>query len=141
MAMVTAISKRTDIEAVGELGLTLSTSAAQIARIKWKNGNQRKLHRKRPAVGSMQSKSTSKSKISSHLRRRMSKHGRHRNPATSAAGATKPQASSMAVCGIRREEKPIQLTVQPGTINPGRARQGTIHCQCAAAGCDSRAEP
>src|ERR1043166_1268646 len=54
------------VAAGADRGIARSASAAQIARTKWKNGSQRKLQRKRPAVGIMQSKRTSKSKRSSH---------------------------------------------------------------------------
>src|SRR5215467_670869 len=63
------------------------------------------------------------------------------SPATSAAGATKPQANSVAACGRLSEEKSVQFTVHDGRINPSSAAGGTRHCQCAAADCNSRAEP
>src|SRR5205814_9435431 len=66
---------------------------------------------------------------------------RQTSPAISAAGATKPQANPAAVCGRLREEKSVQFTVHDGRINPGNAAGGTRHCQCAAADCNSRAEP
>src|SRR5439155_24416272 len=58
-----------------------------------------------------------------------------------ADGATKPQANSTAACGRLREEKSVQFTVHDGRISPGSAAGGTRHCQCAAADCNSRAEP
>ena len=122
-------------------GLTRSASAAQIARTRWKNGNQRKLHRKRPAVGIIESKSTSKSRTSSHLILLMSSRPRLINPAARTGIGTSPQASSVAVCGVRREEKLAQFTVHEGRISPGSAAGGTSHCQCADAACNSRAEP
>src|SRR5262245_36167768 len=82
--------------------LRCSSSAAQIARTRWKNGSQRKLQRNRPVVGIMQSASTTKSKISSHLICLTSSLPCHRRPAISAAGATNPQANSAAVCGRLR---------------------------------------
>src|SRR5215472_18041250 len=118
-----------------------STSAAQIAKTRWKNGSHRKLHRNRPAVGIMQSKRTSKSSTSSHLIRLTSCRARQRNAPITAAGATNPQANSAAVCGLARDEKSVQLTVHHGEISPGSAAGGTRHCQCAAADCNSRAEP
>src|SRR6266487_3470846 len=38
-------------------------------------------------------------------------------------------------------EKSAQLTVQHGKMRLGKAAGGTSHCQCALAGCNSRAEP
>src|SRR5262249_3797378 len=105
------------------------TSAAQSARTKWKNGSHRKLQRKVPAVGIMQSKSKSKSKKSSHFIRRGSRRGRQMKPAMSAAGATSPLVNSVAACGTLCVEKSAQFTVQHGKINPSNARHGTIHCQ------------
>ena len=35
----------------------------------------------------------------------------------------------------------FQFTVHDGRINPGNDARGTRHCQCAAADCNSRAEP
>ena len=78
---------------------------------------------------------------SSHLICLTTSRGRQINAATSAAGATKPQANSAAVCGRPREEKSVQFTVHDGRTNPGSAVGGTRHCQCAAADCNSRAEP
>ena len=49
------------------------------------------------------------------------------NPAATATGGTTPQASSLAVCGMRRDEKSTQLTVQFGIKNPGNAVNGTRH--------------
>src|SRR5262244_2572219 len=118
-----------------------NTSAAQIARTRWKNGSHRKLQRNRPEVGVMQSKSTIKSRITSHLIRLTISRGRQINVATSAEAATKPHANSAAECGRLREEKSVQFTVHDGRINPGSAAGGTRHCQCAAADCNSRAEP
>src|SRR5215813_3282251 len=118
-----------------------STSAAQIARTRWKNGSHRKLQRNRPEVGVMQSKSTIKSRITSHLIRLTISRGRQINVATSAEAATKPHANSAAECGRLREEKSVQFTVHDGRINPGSAAGGTRHCQCAADDCSSRAEP
>src|SRR5213596_1239947 len=94
-----------------------SASAAQSARIKWKKGNQRKLQRKTPALGSIESKSTRKSKSSSQ--RTFLRNGRPRfiTPAISAIGDTKPHANSVPVCGIMRVEKSAQFTVQHGKIN------------------------
>src|SRR5204862_2510666 len=102
--------------------------------------SQRKLQRKTPAVGSMQSKSTSTSETSSHRilpsnaraairESRIASSAAH---AINVAGATKPHLNSAALCGIMREEKSAQFTVQQGRINPGSADSGTIHCQCAA---------
>src|SRR5438034_9950821 len=93
-----------------------SASAAQIARMRWKNGSQRKLHRNSPAAGSIATTSTSTSEASSHLIRLTSVRSRQMNPAMSATGATKPHANSVAVCGIRREEKLVHFTVQQGRI-------------------------
>src|SRR5437870_7463687 len=89
----------------------------------------------------MQSKSTSNSRINSHLSCLARMRPRQINPAMSAAGATKPHASSVALCGVRRDEKSVQFTVHEGRMNPGSAAGGTSHCQCADAGCNSRAEP
>ena len=129
------------VAGVGDPGFRRKASAAQIASTRWKNGSQRKLQRNRPAVGVMQSKSTSNSNTSSHLICLTTSRGRQINAATSAAGATKPQANSAAACGRLREEKSVQFTVHDGRINPGSAAGGTRHCQCAAADCNSRAEP
>src|SRR5256885_7603693 len=130
-----------DYKVTGVQTCALPISAAQIARMRWKNGSQRKLHRNSPAAGSIASTSTSTSKARSHLIRLTSVRPREINPATSATGATKPHANSVALCGIRREEKLVHFTVQQGRINPGSAAGGTSHCQCSEAGCNSRAEP
>src|SRR5215468_2062350 len=127
--------------AIDDGNAVCSTSAAQIARTRWKNGSHRKLQRNRPAVGVMQSKSTIESKITSHLIRLTTSRGRQINAATSAAGATKPQANSAAVWGRLREEKSVQFTVHDARISPANAAGGTRHCQCAAAECNSRTEP
>src|SRR2546428_2449728 len=118
-----------------------SASAAQSARIKWKKGNQRKLQRKTPALGSIESKSTRKSR--SNSQRTFLRNGRPRfmTPAISAIGDTKPHAISVAGCGMYRVEKSAQLTVQHGRINAGSAGSGTIHCQCAALDVTPRADP
>ena len=129
------------VAGVGDPGFRRKASAAQIASTRWKNGSQRKLQRNMPAVGVMQSKSTSNSSTSSHLICLTTSRGRQINAATSAAGATKPQANSAAACGRPREEKSVQFTVHDGRTNPGSAAGGTRHCQCAAADCNSRAEP
>src|SRR6266568_5408305 len=84
------------VATVADRGAIRSASAAQIAKTKWKKGSQRKLHRKRPAVGIMHSKSTSKSKTSSHLICFKSIRPRQRKPAISAAGVTSPHANSVA---------------------------------------------
>src|SRR5260370_39062351 len=94
---------------IGWKPMPRSTSAAQIARIRWKNGSQRNLQRKRPAVGVMQSASTTNSNMSSHFIRLTSSRPRHTSPATRAAGATRPQANSASVCGTLREEKSVQF--------------------------------
>src|SRR5437016_3110503 len=138
---VNAVRASAVVAGVADRGVIRSTSAAQIARTKWKNGSQRKLHRKRPAVGSIESKSTTRSRSNSHLICLMSVRPRQMNPATSATGATKPQASSVAECGIRLEEKSVQFTVHEGRISPGNAAGGTSHCESAAGDCNSRAEP
>src|SRR4029078_8745145 len=129
------------VAALGGPGLRRKASAAQIASTRWKNGSQRKLQRNMPAVGVMHNKSTSNSSTSSHLICLTTSRGRRINAATSAAGATNPQANSAAVCGRLREEKSVQFTVHDGRINPGSAAGGTRHCQCAVAACNSRAEP
>jgi len=129
------------VAGVGDPGFRRKASPAQIASTRWKNGSQRKLQRNKPAVGVMQSKSTSNSSTSSHLICLTSWRARQRSPAISAEGATNPQANSAAVCGRPREEKSVQCTVHDGRINPGSAAGGTRHCQCAAAACNSRAEP
>src|ERR1700730_9727041 len=134
IGIVTTISARTVVDPVGEFGRTFSTSAAQSAITRWKNGSHRKLHRKTPTVGIIASKSTTKSKTSSHFIRLISMRGRQMNPAINAAGAASPHANSVAVCGTYRAEKSAQLTVQHGRMSPGNARHGTIHCQCASAG-------
>jgi hypothetical protein len=46
-----------------------------------------------------------------------------------AMGGTRPQASSVALCGTNREEKFDQSTVHDGRIRPGHAFHGTSHCQ------------
>src|SRR5439155_3509658 len=104
-------------------------------------GSQRKLQRNRAAVGVMQSTSTRTSNMSSHLTCLTSSRLRQTSAATTAAGATRPQANSAAVCGRLREEKSVQFTVHDGKISPGSEAGGTRHCQCAAVGCNSRAEP
>src|SRR5438477_2274896 len=129
------------VAGVGDPGFRRKASAAQIASTRWKKGSQRKLQRNRPAVGVMQSRSTIKSNTSSHLMCLTSCRPRQTSPAISAAGATKPQANSAAACGRLREEKSVQFTVHDGRINPGNDAGGTRHCQCAAADCNSRAEP
>src|SRR6516164_8811128 len=68
MAIAVRIARTSATVAAGaDRGIPCSASPAQIARTKWKNGIHRKLQRKRPAVGIMHSKSTTKSKTSSHL--------------------------------------------------------------------------
>src|SRR4029453_14873183 len=89
----------------------------------------------------MQSDSTIRSRINSHLSRLTSMCPRQMKPEITATGATKPHANSVAVCRIFLEEKSVQSTVQEGRINPGNAAGGTSHCQCADGGCSSRAEP
>jgi len=86
-------------EPVAKRGRICSVSAAQSASTRWNKGSQRKLHRKTPAVGTMQRNSTSPRRINSHFIRRISRRGRQRNPAAKAAGATKPFANSVAECG------------------------------------------
>src|SRR5438034_2479411 len=138
---VTTTSASEAVAAVVGCGFICSASAAQIASTRWKKGSQRKLHRKSPAVGIIESRSTIKSKISSHFIRRTSIRRCQTNPAMSAAGAAKPHASSVAACVRFREEKSVQFTVHDGRINPGSAAGGTSHCEWADAGCNSRAEP
>src|SRR6266567_2944416 len=138
---VTTTSASEAVAAVVGCGFICSASAAQIASTRWKKGSQRKLHRKSPAVGIIESRSTIKSKISSHFIRRTSIRPCQTNPAMSAAGAAKPHASAVAACVRFREEKSVQFTVHDGRINPGSAAGGTSHCQWADAGCNSRAEP
>src|SRR5436190_18375108 len=102
-------------------------SAAHRARTTCTKGNQRKLQRKTPAVGTRQRMRATTSRPSSQLMRRNNERRSAIKPAASAIGGTKPQASSVAVCGIRREEKSAQLTVHFGITNPGRAENGTRH--------------
>src|SRR5262249_20447923 len=113
----------------------------QTARTRWKNGSHRKLQRKRPAVGVMHRRSTTKSNMSSHLICLTSFCPCLTTPAIRAAGATKPPTHNAALCGRVREEKSIQFAVHDGRTSPGSAAGGTRHCQCAADDCNSRAEP
>ena len=113
------------VAGVGDPGFRRKASAAQIASTRWKKGSQRKLQRNKPAVGVMQSRSTTKSNTSSHLMCLTTSRGRQINAATSADGATKPQANSAVACERPREEKSVQLTVHDGRINPGNAAGGT----------------
>src|SRR6185369_3668479 len=99
-------------------------SAAHRASTTCTNGNQRKLQRKTPAVGSMQRMSAMASRPSSQLMRRNTGRRNAINPATRAIGEIKPEASSVAVCGMSREEKSAQLTVHFGITNPGNAENG-----------------
>src|SRR6476661_420957 len=58
--LVKTASPTTTVAGVVDPGLRRSTSAAQIASTRWKNGSHRKLQRNIPAVGIMHSKSTMK---------------------------------------------------------------------------------
>ena len=107
-------------------------SAAQRARTRWKSGSQRKLQRKTPAVGTIARMKTTSRRASSQpiffRRARLLTI----KPASNAAGAIKPHASSAARCGSSLVEKLDQFTVHEGRISPGHAFQGTSHCQWAA---------
>ena len=107
---VKTTSPNAALAGVGDPSFRRKASPAQIARTRWKNGSQRKLQRNMPAVGVIQSKSTSNSSTSSHLICLTISRGRQSNPAISAAGATKPQANSAPAVGGRREEKSVQFT-------------------------------
>src|SRR3982751_4983111 len=121
MTAINTTSARAAVACIADLGFRRKASAAQIASTRCKNGSQRKLQRNIPAVGIMHRKSTRSSNTSSHLVCLTSSRGRQINPATSAAGATKPQANSAAVWGRLRDEKSVQFTVHEGKINPGSA--------------------
>src|SRR5436309_15315305 len=114
IGIVTTISARTAVDPVGEFGRRFSTSAAQSARTRWKSGSQRKLHRKTPAVGiiartKMKIRRTSSQRILPQSARPFAT-----NPASKAAGGTRPQASSVAPCCVSRDEKFDQFTVHDG---------------------------
>src|SRR2546423_7689242 len=109
------------IAGLAEAANKRNDSAAQSARTRCSNGNQRKLQRKTLAVGSRQSSRTRRSNPSSHLMARTNARPKAIRLASKATGETKPHASSVAVCGTRREEKSAQFTVQFGRMKAGKA--------------------
>ena len=113
--------------AISPAGNNRNASAAQRIRMRWKSGNQRKLHRKTPAVGIIASRRTTKRSPSSQRTFRQSSRPFATTPAISATGGTRPQASSVPAWGIIREEKSAHFTVQQGRISAGHAFGGTSH--------------
>src|SRR4029077_18332449 len=129
MSMITSRSMKKAARRLCFCEKNASASAAQRARTRWKSGSQRKLQRKTPAVEIIARMKTTKSKaVSQRIFFRRARPFT-RNPVSNAMGGTRPQASSVALCGTNREEKFDQSTVHDGRIRPGHAFHGTSHCQ------------
>ena len=108
-----------------------NASAPANARAMWKSGNQRKLHRNTPALGTMQRTSattvnpTSQRRFAGHRSPSPRRRQRSKATAATAASGTRLPANSLAGRANGLPAKSGQSEPQDGVTSPGSARHGT----------------